>query len=106
MYRWSQTQRHSGCFSLHPSLAAVEIKTIPFDVSPVIWGGTHGFPSGVVKYTVAAGEASLGFRQMEFSSFSSVFFFPLHFVIYLFVSGCRARGVGLRTQDKEKTICF
>lgn len=84
--------------SIPPFLAVVETQTIPFDVSPAIWGGSHGFTSGVVKDTVAACEASLGFRQMEFY-FSSVFFSPCHLFVCLRVQGTRC---WLENTEKRK----
>ena len=79
---------HSVCFFvffLHPSLPGSrrEKNTIPFVISPAIWGGSQSFTSGVVKDTVAAWEASLGFRQME-SYFSPLFFLLTMSFICLF----------------------
>lgn len=69
--------------SIPPSLEMKGIKTMPFDVSSAIWGDSQSFTSGGVKDTVAACEASLGFRQME-SYFSPMFFLlPLSFICLL-----------------------
>lgn len=80
-----------------PSLAVVEIKTIPFDISHAIWGGSHGFTSGVVKDTVAACGASL--EWTDGIIFLCFILLTLSFIGLL--KGWRAQGVCLRTQDKK-----
>lgn len=92
--------------SIRPSPAVGEKKknTIPFVISPAIWGWISEFH----LWSCERHSCSLGslIRIPTDGILLLSLVFPPHCVIYLFVLGLRAQGVGSRTQDQQKIICF
>ena len=91
--------------SIPPSLAVAEIKTIPSDVSPAIWGGSQSFTSGVVKDTVCSLWSLIRIQTDGILLLSRVFFLlTLSFIRLLEGAGHKVLAQVHRT--KKTTICF